>query len=118
MPQNKFTDSSQIYIFGTNIFSSILVWLTLQSTPALAQSNLWYKGKVVRSKGTCTWLIRITDTNDQAFLGKLIEPTGNFPEEYQHRRIRLHFEMQPLRQPVPDGCKADVVASVSILTKE
>ena len=94
------------------IFGSIALVLILLMPPALAQSNLWYKGKVVRSKGTCTWLILITDTNDESFRGKLILPTGDYPELFQKRGTRLLFEMHPLRQPVPEGCKANVVASI------
>lgn len=104
--QIKFTLSTM------RICGAIALLLILPCMPASAQSNLWYKGKVVRSTGTCTWLIRITDTNDASFLGKLIEPTGDFPELFHKRGTRLQFEMHPLRQPVPEGCKANVVASI------
>jgi hypothetical protein len=77
-----------------------------------AQSNFWYEGKIVKSKGTCTWLIRITDTNDSAFESKLIDPTGDLPEYFFKRGTKIQFEMHPLRQPIPDGCKANVVASI------
>ena len=84
----------------------------------LAQPDVLFNGKVVRSKGTCKWLILITDAHDATWVGKLIEPTGDFPEEFQKRGTRLRFEMTPLRQPVPEGCKADLVASVGNMTKE
>ena len=85
---------------------------------AIVQTSSLYKGKVVRSKGTCNWLIRITRANDESLLGKLIAPTGDFPEIYQKRGTLLRFEMTPLRQPVPDGCKADIIASIVNLTTD
>ncbi|MFN5306953.1 MAG: hypothetical protein ACK5CV_07345 [Bacteroidota bacterium] len=82
------------------------------------EPDIWYKGRVIRSKGTCKWLIRITDAKDTSLMGKLIEPTGIIPKIYQKRGTRLRFEMTPLRQAVPEGCKADFVASLVNLTKE
>jgi hypothetical protein len=84
----------------------------------VTQPTIWYKGKVVRSKGKCKWLIRITDANEASLIGKLILPTGDFPEIYQKKRTILRFEMTPLRQAIPVGCKADLVASISNLTKD
>ncbi len=81
-------------------------------------SSPLYKGKVVRRKGTCKWLIRITDANDVSWVGKLILPTGDFDEGGRRLRGKVKFEMTPLRQEVPVGCKAGVVASISILTED
>jgi hypothetical protein len=77
-----------------------------------AQSELWYKGKMVKSKGSCTWLIRITETNNSAFADKLIYPASKLPDNYHKRGTKIWFEMHPLRQPIPDGCIANVVAIV------
>jgi hypothetical protein len=82
------------------------------------QSTISYKGKVVKRRGTCKWLILITETNDSAFLGKLIEPTGDFPKVLLKRGTRIRFEMTPLRQPVPEGCKAHYVASIGNIIKD
>jgi len=96
----------------SNSFAFIAFALLFLNKPAVAQTNFWYTGKVVQSKGSCTWLIRITSTNDTTFLGKLIEPTSDFPEAFKKRGTHLRFEMHPLRQPVPAGCRANVVASI------
>ncbi len=84
----------------------------------VTQSTIWYIGKVLRSKGACKWLIRITDATEASLIGKLILPTGEFPEIYRKQRLRLKFEMTPLRQEIPVGCKADLVASITNLTKD
>jgi DNA modification methylase len=96
------------------MYSKFLLILLLLFTFHIinAQSNFYYKGKIVKSKGTCTWLIRITETNDLAFKNKLINPTGNLPEYFLKRGTKIQFGMDPLRQSVPDGCKANVVASI------
>lgn len=82
------------------------------------QSTILNKGKIVKRRGTCRWLILITGTNDSAFLGKLIEPTGDLPKVFLKRGTRIQFEMTPLRQPVPEGCKAHFVASIGNIIKD
>ena len=111
---------------GTNSFSQVpsgILSIQQVSSPsfkndAFVQSTISYKGKVVRRRGTCNWLILITETNDPAFLGKLIEPTGDFPKVLLKQGTRIRFEMTPLRQPVPEGCKAHYVASIGNIIKD
>ncbi len=71
-----------------------------------------YIGKVVNVKGSCTWLIRITESDDPELLNKLVEPSGEFPIEFQRKRLKLKFGMHPLRQPVLNGCRANFVGSI------
>jgi hypothetical protein len=93
-------------------YTFLLILFMCLGFNASAQSNSYYKGKIVKSKGTCTWLIRITEAKDLVFKDKLIEPTGNLPDYFLKRGTKIQFEMHPLRQPVSDGCKANVVASI------
>jgi hypothetical protein len=99
-----------LYCF--KIIISTLLLSTISVEKISAQSELWYKGKMVKSKGSCTWLIRITETNDSAFADKLIYPASKLPDNYLKRGTKIWFEMHPLRQPIPDGCIANVVATV------
>jgi hypothetical protein len=119
--QNPLVGSMAAY-FNPQASSYILamdkVILSPISGNNVTQSTIWHKGKVLRSKGTCKWLIRITEANEASLIGKLILPTGDFPEVYQKKRTILRFEMTPLRQSIPAGCKADLVASISNLTKD
>jgi hypothetical protein len=41
-------------------------------------------------------------------------PSGGLPPNYQFGD-KINFNMSPLRQPIPTGCKAGVVASISII---
>lgn len=88
----------------------ILILIFISSVKVKAQNR--YSGKVVKAKGTCTWLIRITEADDAALINKLVEPTGEFPIQFQRKRLKLKFDMNLLRQPVPDGCKAIFVGSI------
>ena len=99
-----------LYCYKIIIFT--LLFNTISVENISAQSELWYKGKMVKSKGSCTWLIRITETNDSAFADKLIYPSSELPNNYLKRGTKIWFEMHPLRQPIPDGCIANVVATV------
>ena len=100
------------------LIAFITLGFLLFNRPTFAQTDFWYTGKVVHSRGSCKWLIRITNSNDASFRGKLIQPTGDFPEAFQKRGIQLRFKMHPLRQPVPEGCIANCVASVVNPVKE
>ena len=71
-----------------------------------------YTGSVVKVKGTCTWLIRITKSDEPAFIDKLVMPSGELPIKFQRKRLKLEFGMNPLRQPIPEGCKANFVGSI------
>jgi hypothetical protein len=41
-------------------------------------------------------------------------PSSGLPPNYQ-LGDKINFNMTPLRQPIPAGCKAGVVASISII---
>ena len=99
---------------GTNSFSQVpsgILSIQQVSSPS-------FKNDAFVQSTTCKWLILITETNDPAYLGKLIEPTGDFPKVLLKRGTRIRFEMTPLRQPVPEGCKAHYVASIGNIIKD
>jgi hypothetical protein len=92
------------------VFSISIVWLFASINYIKAQYR--YTGKVVSVKGSCTWLIQITESDEPQYLNKLVEPTGEFPEHFQRKRLKLTFEMHLLRQPITEGCKANFVGSI------
>jgi hypothetical protein len=100
---------------NSRIVCTILMFIFISVIKVNAQNR--YTGKVVKAKGTCTWLIRITEADDVALINKLVEPTGEFPIQFQRKRLKLKFDMNLLRQPVPDGCKANFVGSIINPTK-
>ena len=39
-------------------------------------------------------------------------PSGELPIKFQRKRLKLEFGMNPLRQTIPEGCKANFVGSI------
>ena len=93
------------------LLCSILFWNT---HCILGQNeNPIYIGRWVKGNDNCTDLIHIIAPKEDPFYDQYIIPTS-LPQEIR-RWKKFEFTFVPLRQPVPNGCKARVVGSIQIL---
>ena len=60
---------------------------------------------------------KIKSSDNGTISHHIILPTGHLPEDW-HYGQKITFTMTPLRQPIPSDCKAQVVASIALITEE
>lgn len=95
------------------IFINIALVFALMQLPLKAQEVV-YRGKFVKGSENCPVLIKVSKSSSGNLPYHYIMPSGGLPPNYQ-LGDKINFNMTPLRQPIPAGCKAGVVASVSII---
>jgi hypothetical protein len=86
------------------------------ATNTRAQETI-YHGKIIRGDDGCPTLIKIKSSDNGPISHHIILPTGHLPEDW-HYGQKITFTMAPLRQPIPSDCKAQVVASIALITEE
>jgi hypothetical protein len=95
------------------IFINVAIVFALWQLPSKAQEVV-YHGKFVKGSKYCPVLIKLNKVSATNLPYRYIMPSGGLPPNYQ-LGDKISFNMTPLRQPIPDGCKAGVVASLSII---
>ena len=95
------------------IFINIALVFALMQLPLKAQEVV-YRGKFVKGSKSCPVLIKLNKVSSTTLPYQYIMPSGGLPPNYQ-LGDKINFNMIPLRQPIPAGCKAGVVASISII---
>ncbi|MFN7294928.1 MAG: hypothetical protein ACK5QU_01890 [Bacteroidota bacterium] len=95
------------------IFTSFVLVFMLHGLLLKAQNDV-FRGRFVKGSENCPVLIKLNKSSSGNLPYHYIMPSGGLPPNYQ-LGDKINFNMTPLRQPIPAGCKAGVVASISII---
>lgn len=95
------------------IFINMALVFAFMHLPLKAQEVVCH-GKFVKGSDYCPVLIKLNKVSATNLPYRYIMPSGGLPPNYQ-LGDKINFNMTPLRQPIPAGCKAGVVASISII---
>ncbi len=98
------------------VMKLILPTLTLYFfifTKGICQTDVVFSGRLVRGKENCIELIYVTSPKENPYYHQYILPT-QVPDDIKYW-FQFQFKFTPLRQPVPDECRAKVVAMIEVI---